>query len=94
MPRTTFPKTVSMPAAVLPARAATQLQPADTNIAAGSLFLRLPSVMRLTGLGRSTIYRLVASKSFPVPVKLAARAIAWRRSDIEAWSESRPVSMH
>jgi prophage regulatory protein len=50
--------------------------------------------MRLTGLARSTIYRLVASQSFPMPVKLAARAVAWRREDIEAWSQTRTSSMH
>jgi Prophage CP4-57 regulatory protein (AlpA) len=33
-----------------------------------SLFLRLPAVMRLTGLGRSTIYRMVADNRFPCPV--------------------------
>ncbi|UUX96629.1 AlpA family transcriptional regulator [Aquabacterium sp. J223] len=52
-------------------------------------FLRMPSVVRRTGLGRSTIYRLVAERKFPSPVKLAARAVAWRRSDLDRWSESR-----
>lgn len=28
-------------------------------------FMRLPMVMRWTGLGRSTIYRLVAAHQFP-----------------------------
>jgi prophage regulatory protein len=57
-----------------------------------SPLLRLPAVMRLTGLGRSTIYRLVAEQRFPGPVRLAARAVAWRRSDLELWSESRPAA--
>jgi prophage regulatory protein len=55
-------------------------------------FLRLPAVIRMTGLGRSTIYRLVAAREFPGPVKLAARAVAWRRADLDRWSESRPAS--
>jgi prophage regulatory protein len=46
-----------------------------------SQFLRLPAVIHLTGLGRSTIYRMVAAKEFPCPVKLATRAVAWRRAD-------------
>jgi prophage regulatory protein len=41
-----------------------------------SLFLRLPAVIKLTGLGRSTIYRMVADKSFPGPVRIASRAVA------------------
>ena len=58
------------------------------------LFLRIAGVMRLTGLGRSTIYRLVAEDKFPSPVRLAKRAIAWRRIDLERWSEGRPTVTH
>lgn len=58
------------------------------------VFLRLPSVMRVTGLGRSTIYRLMAEQKFPCPVRLGPRAVAWRRSEIEAWSDARPQASH
>ena len=57
-------------------------------------FLRLPSVVRRTGLGRSTIYRLMAERKFPSPVKLAGRAVGWRRSDLDRWSEARPSAAH
>ncbi|MDH3209013.1 MAG: AlpA family transcriptional regulator [Burkholderiaceae bacterium] len=30
----------------------------------------MPSVMRMTGLGRSTIYRLIAERRLPTPVQL------------------------
>lgn len=53
-------------------------------------FLRMPAVVRLTGLGRSTIYRLMAESKFPRAVKLADRAVAWRQSDVDRWSEERP----
>lgn len=56
--------------------------------------MRLPMVMRWTGLGRSTIYRLVAEHKFPAPIVLATRAVAWRRADLENWSESRPHASH
>jgi prophage regulatory protein len=39
---------------------------------------RLPVVLRVTGLGRSTIYRWIAAGSFPAPVRLGTRAVAWR----------------
>jgi prophage regulatory protein len=58
------------------------------------VFLRMPTVMRLTGLGRSTIYRLIADRKFPSPVRLGPRAVAWRRSDLDEWSEARPVVTH
>ena len=58
------------------------------------LLVRMPTVMRLTGLGRSTIYRMVAARKFPSPVRLGARAVAWRQSDLDEWSESRPAVTH
>lgn len=58
------------------------------------VFLRMPTVMRMTGLGRSTIYRLIAEKKFPCPVRLGPRAVAWRRSDLDRWSEARPAVTH
>ena len=58
------------------------------------LFARLPTVMQATGLGRSTIYRLVASGAFPQPVHLGPRAIAWRWSDLERWSATRTTHHH
>jgi prophage regulatory protein len=59
-----------------------------------ALFLRIGVVMRLTGLGRSTIYRLMADEQFPSPVQLTKRVVAWRRTDLERWSEGRPTVTH
>ena len=56
--------------------------------------LRLPEVMRLTGLGRSTIYRLLAAGQFPLPVQLSVRAVGWRRSDVDHWTAERPQVSH
>lgn len=52
-------------------------------------FLRLPQVLAWTGLGRSTIYRMVAHESFPRPVRLSAGAVGWRRRDVETWGQER-----
>jgi prophage regulatory protein len=57
-------------------------------------FMRMPLVIRMTGLGRSTIYRMIAAKEFPGPVKLGKRAVAWRRLDLERWSADRLPSLH
>ena len=59
-----------------------------------AVLLRLRAVMHVTGLSRSTLYRLIADGQFPRPVRLGARAVAWRRSDVDAWSEARPVTAH
>jgi hypothetical protein len=37
--------------------------------------LRLPAVCRMTGLRRSTIYRMQASGQFPQRIKIGARAV-------------------
>ena len=53
------------------------------------LFLRLSTVMQVTGLGRSTIYRMIAGDKFPRQVRIGDRAVAWRQSDVVDWSETR-----
>ena len=65
---------------------------ADGDVSA--LLLRIGMVIRVTGLGRSTIYRLVASDEFPPPVRLTRRAVAWRRSDLERWTSARQSAAH
>ena len=64
---------------------------ADQAIAASDV-LRMPAVVRQTGLGRSTIYRLIANDRFPQPVMLTTRAVGWRKSDVDRWSESLQTS--
>nr|WP_242481060.1 AlpA family phage regulatory protein [Rubrivivax gelatinosus] len=54
--------------------------------------MRLQSVMRLTGLGRSTIYRMINRQTFPKPVQLSERSIGWRRVEVEEWSRGRPAA--
>ena len=72
-----------------------QLTPSASRIDATSpVLLRMPTVMRMTGLGRSTIYRLIADQKFPSPVRLGLRAVAWRRTDLDRWSEARPIVTH
>ena len=44
--------------------------------------LRLPAVVALTGLGKTSIYKGAQAGTFPKPLKLSARCIAWRASDI------------
>ena len=51
--------------------------------------LRRPQVEARTGISRSTIYLWMEKGDFPRPVKLGARLVAWRESDITAWLDSR-----
>ena len=54
--------------------------------------LRRRDVEEITGLSRSSIYRLMQEDQFPRPVKVGSSAVRWRESDITAWLESRPVT--
>ncbi len=56
--------------------------------------LRLPAVLRTTGLGRSTLYRLISERAFPPPVKLARRAVAWRQEEVQQWASARTPVAH
>lgn len=47
--------------------------------------IRLPEVLRRTGLSRATIYRKIARAEFPAGVPLGANATAWYESDINRW---------
>jgi prophage regulatory protein len=52
--------------------------------------LRLAQVVALTGLSRSSIYRLIQSGQFPTQIKLAERASGWHESDVCGWIGERP----
>ncbi|MGE0099084.1 MAG: helix-turn-helix transcriptional regulator, partial [Hydrogenophaga sp.] len=41
-----------------------------------------------------TNYRQHATQRFPNPVRLGPRAVAWRRTEIDQWSEARPIATH
>ncbi len=51
--------------------------------------IRLPVVKERTGLSRSTIYLRISEGSFPKPVLLGSRAVAWIASEIDSWIQER-----
>jgi prophage regulatory protein len=51
--------------------------------------LRLPSVKARTGLSRSSIYLRINQGTFPRPISLGARAVAWVETDINEWISDR-----
>ena len=50
--------------------------------------LRIGEVSEMTGVRKSTIYSKVADGSFPEPIRLGARSVGWRLSDIVAWLQA------
>lgn len=55
----------------------------DANLAIPS-FLRLVAVMRLTGLSKSKLYRLIKEEKFPRQRKID-RSARWLTSEVTHW---------
>ena len=51
--------------------------------------LRLPHVIALTGLSRSTLYLYMQKQQFPNQVKLGPRAIGWVEDEVVEWMRAR-----
>ena len=51
--------------------------------------MRLPEVVQLTGVSRSTIYRWMANVEFPKQVLLGANSVAWLEAKVDAWIKQR-----
>jgi prophage regulatory protein len=47
--------------------------------------LRLREVQARTGLSRTSIYECIAAGTFPAPVKIAVRSVAWDSLAVDAW---------
>ena len=66
----------------------TSMEPKMTNTDHRAV-LRRRDVEERVGLARSTIYDLMSKGLFPRPIRLSARAVAWRSSDIQRWLDER-----
>ena len=51
--------------------------------------LRLPRLLALTGLSKSTVYELMARESFPANFPLGCRAVGWNEEDVAEWLRQR-----
>jgi prophage regulatory protein len=52
-------------------------------------FIREAEVQRITGLSRTTRWRLEREGKFPSRRQLSENAVAWLESEIRAWCTSR-----
>lgn len=50
-----------------------------------SVLIRRNQVEQLIGLKKAAIYQLIKQGSFPSPVKIGKRAVAWRIADLDLW---------
>jgi len=54
--------------------------------------LRIASVVDLTSLSKASIYRKVADRTFPPPLKIGKSRVAWRQSAISSWIAEQSAS--
>lgn len=47
--------------------------------------LRINTVLKRTGLSRSTMYRKMENGTFPRNVRISTRCVGWRESAVNAW---------
>ena len=56
-----------------------------------ALLLRIDDVMATLGVGRTSIYNLLRNDpTFPKPIQLTKRCVAWKREEIEVWVRALP----
>lgn len=56
----------------------------------GERLLAVRDVLALVRLSRSTWYELVRTGQAPRPLRVGARAVRWRASDLQAWLDGLP----
>lgn len=52
-------------------------------------FVRLPTILVLVPVGKSSVWEMVRRGDFPAPVRLSKRVTAWRSEDIAKYVASR-----
>ena len=47
--------------------------------------IRIKTVLAMTGMSRSTLYRKVEAGTFPHQINIAERCVGWRQSAVSEW---------
>ena len=51
--------------------------------------MKLPQVSTITGRSRSKIYADIKAKTFPAPIRLGNRSVAWVNHEINSWVQAK-----
>ena len=54
-------------------------------------FIRWPQVKAITGLSRTTVWRLEKAGQFPKRRSLGAHSVGWLQSELAGWASARKV---
>lgn len=69
----------------------TAKQPALISNQKQDRFLRSGEVINLSGLSRTTLWRLERVEKFPARRSLSAGTVGWLKSEVDAWIEARQI---
>ena len=50
-------------------------------------FLRLPEVLNLVGVTRSTLYRWMEAETLPRQISVGGNTVVWVESDVTKWMQ-------
>ena len=53
--------------------------------------LRLPDVVKITGLSRSSIYAAISQDLFPKQLHIGPRSVGWLKNEIDEWIEQQII---
>ena len=71
------------------------LMPSTLTQAQGAeRFMRLPEVLSLVGLSRSSLYESIKRGDFPASVSLGGKSVAWLSSEVGTWMCNRVANRH
>ena len=48
-------------------------------------FIRLPQVVEMTGLGKTTIYRWINHGTFPKQIQIGGKSVVWNEREVIDW---------
>jgi len=57
-----------------------------------SRILRLPEVIKRSGLSKSSIYTFMETSQFPKSVSLGMRSVGWLETEINDWINQRVIN--
>jgi prophage regulatory protein len=52
-------------------------------------FIRLPEIVKITTIPKSTLLEMISDGEFPAPIKLSARSRAWVQSEVDSWMKKK-----
>lgn len=67
----------------------TTRDPTDTFLPERFDYLSLYGVKKVTGMSKSSVYRLVKDGDFPKPVKLIGNRVGWPDYEVYQWNRER-----